>query len=875
MWFRRRPDSDFRAEIEAHIRLEEDRLIAEGITPKAARAAARKGFGNATAVQERFHDSTRRVWWEQFGSDLRYGLRSLRKAPAFTLAGVLTIALGVGANTAIFSLVDAVLLRTLAVRNPGDLVFLGVSGSEGPAGAPPYPCFELLRRNAQSFTGLAAYAADQLRVEIDGRPEQVMGQVASGNYFDLLGVKPALGRLLNSADDRLDAPAAVIGHRYWQRRFGGEASVIGKTIVFDNQSFTIVGVMPPQFAGMEPGHPLDVTFPITTQRSLLGDAGAWWFQIVGRLRPGVSVFRARAESNAIFQGFMDRSGRGSSDMRKKFFDHVVLPPAGRGEDFLRERFSKPLYVLMGIVILVLAIATMNIANLLLARGMSRRREYAIRLATGASRARLVRQTLTETLLLFGLAAIPALLLADATVQILQDAFSQGRLPIALGAHIGGRVLLFTAISTLLAGMFAGLVPALRAFHTDLQQAMKESRGGESHSSGRWGRALVGAQVAVSLVLLAEAAAFVETLIHLRRVDLGFHSAQALTMSIEPPAGAVSARQYAAYWSRVLDNVRSIPGMRSAALSIYTPLSGRDRGSLVQVAGYAAESSEDRTVHTNAVSEDYFETLGIQLLRGRTFTARDAEGAPQVAMINEAAARKYFAGRDPLGQTFRFDKAPASEAGYRIVGVVADAKHMGLREHAARFAFFALRQPGERAGRFTLSVVSAQPAGQTLTSIRRTIAEIDPRILISEVITMQQQVDSTLLSERLLSALSAALGGLAMVLASIGLYGVLSYRIGQQRQAIGIRMALGATPGGIAAAVLRQSAAVIGVGVMAGLPFALLAGRATQSLFWGVEWRAAGIYGAAILLLCLVACASSYLPARRAAGIDPADTLRYD
>ena len=876
MRWRKRPDSDFQAEIESHIRFEADRLIASGISPEEAEFLARRSFGNPTIALERYHESRRWVWLEQLLQDLRYALRSMRKGPAFTAAAVLTIALGVGANTAIFSLVDAVLLRMLPVRNPKQLVFINAAGTEGSSGSPPYPCFERLRDGAEAFSGIAAFASDELKIEIDGVPEQVMGQVASGSYYDLLGLRPALGRLLTPLDENLDPPVAIISYSYWRRRFAGDLFVSGRTVSFRNQAFQIVGVTPPQFWGLHPGRPIDVTFPITTEGKLLADPGAWWFETIARLKPEVAASSAKAQSDTIYQSFMQGS-RHSAEMLRKHFDHIELNPASHGLDLLRRRFSKPLFALMAIVGLILLIATANIANLLLARGAARAREFAIRLATGAGQSRLIRQILAETLLLFVCGALPGILLAQAGTVAIASLFATGRRPITLDAGLNIHVLAFTMSVTLAAGLLAATPSIWRAFRTDPQEAMPEgrSRTGESRGAGLVGRTLVSFQLALSLVILVAAAALIQTLANLRKADLGFQPGSVLTLSIEPSAAAGEPNSTVPFWSRVLESVRGIPGVRAAGLSIYTPLSGRDRGAMLTVPGFQPATTEDRIAHVNQVSDGYFETLGILLLRGRRFSESDSAAGPTVAIVNESAARKYFPNRDPIGESIEFDQRPSSRSSYRIVGVVRDTRHMNLREPAPPLVYIPVRQPRDGMPRLTLAVAASLPEGPLTASIRKAVATIDPQALISEVVSLNQQMNSTLLTERLLSGLSTAFASLALILAAVGTYGALSYRAGQQRQSIGIRIALGATPSSVARGVLHQVGAMIGYGLLAGFPCAYLAARASASLLWGLTSTDMAPYWQAATILCTIALASAYLPARRAALVDPAETLRHD
>jgi len=877
MWFPKRRDSDFDAEIESHILLEVDRLVAEGMPPAEAEAAARRAFGNLTIAREAFFEGQRWLWFHELRQDLRYGLRSFRKAPAFTAVVILTIALGIGASTGVFSLMDAVLLRSLPVKNPKELVFLETAGTAGPSGPPSYPCFSRLRAETTSFSGMAAFASDELRIEIGGRPEQVMGQVASGDYFEVLGVKPRLGRLMEAEDEKLTPPITVISERYWRQRFGGDPGVIGKSISFRNQAFTVVGVTPAEFFGLQPGSPVDLTFPITIEGAPLADPGTLWLHgIIARLKPAASAEAAQAEADNIFRSFVSPS-LFPADLIAKHFHHLQVEPAAQGLDMLRRRFSRPLYALMGIVGLVHLLAIANVANLLLARGINRGRELGIRLAVGAGRARIVRQLLTETLLLFCLGAVPGVLLAGWGVRLIGNLFHEGRRPITLEAGLNWRVLAFALVVTLLAGLISSVMPAWRAFRTDPEQAIKEGqeRSSESRGSAMLAHGLVAFQVGVSLVLLVGAVAFAKTLASLRNVDLGFRAQEVLTMSLRVPEGYRQAGSSTALWNEALESVRRLPGVRAAAVSIFTPLSGRDRGRLVRVRGYEPATTEDATIHINQVSEGYFEVLGMSLLRGRLFTDRDAERATRVALINESAVRKFFEDRDPIGESLELRRTGGYSA-YRIIGVVRDTKHMDLREASKRFAFLPLRQPIDVEQRVTLLVAPGAPNGELrlLQPVRNAIERVDPGILISDVITIRSQLDSTLLTERLLSGLSSAFGLLAMILASIGLYGVLSYRIGRQRLSIGIQMALGASPSFVALRVLRQSGLVIVLGLMAGLPFAIVAARLADTMFWGVKASDPVIYIASAGLLSLVGIASAYLPARRAASIDPARALRH-
>ncbi len=883
MWFRgffRRRDRDaqLNEELQFHLDEEAEERREQGLSADDARWAARRDLGNLALLQE----DTRAVWgWtfvEQLGQDLRYGLRSLVRSPSFTAAAALTIALGVGANTAVFSLMNAVLFRSLPVPNPAELVFPEAAGSAGTSGAPPYPCLVRLRDETKSFAGLSAFTnVDEMRVEIDRGPEQATGIAASGNFLEVLGVKAAMGRLLETRDENMDPPVALIADRYWQRRFGADPAVLGKTFVFGTRAYTIVGVLPGGFRGLEPGRIPDIVMPLHVDKRLEEDASTWAFLAIARLKPGITLARAQAEADAVFRSFMStQQASYPADMLARSFHHLELTPAAYGLNSLRGKYSKPLYLLMGIVGLLLLLAAANIANLLLARGIARQREFAIRLATGAGRARLVRQLTTETLLLAVIGAVPGIFLAGWAVRIVESMFAQGRRAIVLEASLDFRVLAFSTIVTFAAALLSGLFPAWRVFRADPEEALKagHARAGDSRGAATLSRALVSLQVAVSLILLVGAVSFVRTLWNLRRIDTGVSNDRALTMSVEVVQAHEKPDEAGAFWGRLLADIRGIPGVRSAAMSVLTPLSGRDRGMRVRVRGFQPANPRDAQIHINQVSEGYFETLGIPLVRGRMLSDRDAAGAPRVALLNETAARKFFAGRDAVGEEIRFQ---GNDTAWRIVGVVHDTRHRSLRETPAPFVFLPIRQPKDADRRVTLSVVAANPGSEAalLSAIRNVVATTDSRMLVSEVITLRSQFENTILTERLLSGLAAVFGALALLLAAVGLYGVLSHYIGRQRRAIGIRMALGASAASIRRRVLWQSLMIVITGLAVGLPFAILAARAADTLFWDVTSRDLVNYGSPMVVLALVGLISSFVPARTASRIAPAEALRHD
>ena len=799
-------------------------------------------------------------------TDLRYALRSVRNSPGFATVVILTLAIGIGANTAIVSLLHTVLLRELPVTNPQELVFIRTAGDRGLGGAPPYPYFERIRQQGSSFSGMAAFGIDELRVEVDGSVEQVFGQVVSGNYFQVLGVTPAAGRLMTADDERLDPPVAVIGHGYWQRRFGGAPGAIGRTLSFGNRTFTIVGVTPPRFHGFEPGRQVDVTLPITLEPAMVRNAQVQWFHAVARLRPGIGTRQAAAETNASFQSF--RAERDRSDARAPArFDRIELTPASRGMEQLRARFSSPLSLMTLVTGIVLLIACANLGALLLVRGATRRREFALRLATGASSGRLLRQILTETLVLFVLGAAAGLFVAYVAIEGLTGFFATGRRPILLDVQYDWRLVSYAIGVTLATGVLTGVWPALRALRIEPPTAIKEH---ETRLTG-WRRSraqqlLVAGQVALSLALIVAAALFARTMINLRAVDLGFDSSGVLTMSLDPglsrEAGTGAREQL---WTRWLERVRALPGVRSASLSVLTPLSGRNTGAMISVPGVNSRGD----VRLNHVSEDYFRTFGITVLAGRLLTRQDAASALKVVVLNETAARTVLAGRFPLGERVELGGAGL----YQVVGVVGDYKHLSVREAAQPFAFVPLEQPVNPISRLTLSVSSATASPMMARAVADEIRAIHPNTLVSDVIAVDAQIDETLVSERLLAILATGFAVLVLALAAIGLYGVVSYAAAARRTEFGVRLALGAPRSHVAAGVIAEALLPVATGIAIGLPLSLMTARAAERLLFGVTPSDAMSYVLGAAAMLIVAAAAAWFPARRACALDPAATLR--
>lgn len=814
--------------------------------------------------------------------DLRYGVRMLLKHKVVTLVAVTSLGLGIGANTAIFSLIDAVLIKTLPVSKPEQLYFIQTAGPRQPSGgAPPYPCFERFQQQNRSFTGLAAFTARDLRLRIGGEREEVSGQFVSGNYFSLLGINPFIGRVLLPSDDiepgknGVNGYVAVISYDYWTRRFGRDPSVIGKVFHVGLDPVTIVGVTPPEFYGLFPGTRIDISIPIIFQGAqTLADKDSYWFRAVGRLKPGASLVQARAELNAIFQPFMNETSM-PPEMKREVFARIELAPASRGMDTLRRQFSQPLQALMVIVALVLLIACANVANLLLARATGRRKEFAIRVSLGASRVRLLRQAFTESLLLVSLGGLLGLFLARWGGSFLVSFFASGNDQIFLKLTLDRRVLFFTAGVALLTGLIFGFAPAIHAARVDATPALKDSASRSAYSHSRFGKSLVAGQVALSLLLLVGAGLFLRTLRNLKNIDAGFRSEGVLTMRVNPAVQVNQGARLVALWGELLARVERLPGVRSASLSTLSPLDGNDRGVRVEVAGFTPRAELDKDIRLNQVSPGFFKTFGIAKLQGRTFEESDNESGPKVAVLNETAARFYFGGRSPLGGllTFKLGKRPAVQ--YAVVGVVSDSRYNNLREPDSRLVYLPRLQALDQLGRLTLAVSAGRGAADLVSVVPNELRASGSDILITDIATLNEQVDQSLLQERLVATLSLFFGALALLLACIGLYGVMSYNVARRTHELGVRVALGARSQDVVWLVMKETLLVIAPGAAIGLAAALATTRLISSLLFGLAANDPATIAAATALMIGVAALAGYLPARKASRVAPMEALRHE
>ncbi len=824
--------------------------------------------------------------------DIRHGSRALRKNPSFAVVVVLTLGLGIGANTAIFSLMDQVLLRSLPVRDPASLVlfdgpgaFMGRTYNDHTFSYPMYTDFR--DRGGDVFTGVLARFPTSMTVVWKGQAERAAGELVSGNYFDLLGIRPALGRVLTAADDRTPGghPLAVLSYGYWMRRFGGDPAVLNQTINVNGHPLSIVGVTSQGFAGLQVGESADVMVPMMMKAQMtptwndLDNRRSRWLNVFARLRPGVTRAQAEAAMNVVYRQVneleIQQIPSPSPSFHQRFTTkHLDLLSGARGLSDLRTQFSTPLIVLMSMVGLVLLIACANVANLMLARTTSRQKEIALRLALGAGRGRIVRQYLAESCLLAFAGAALGLLLATWTGGLLLASLPGERASSTLSSDPDLRVALFALALGLLTALVFGVGPALAATRETVTSALKEEAGAVvgGGRQARLRRLLVVGQVAMSMLLLAGAGLFARSLYNLKTIDPGFQVERLLAFSVDPSLSGYDNAAAVALYDRMQGELSAVPGVRNASMSEIGALSGNDWSMTVHVEGYQSKEGEDMNPSVDGVGPRYFATMGIPVVAGREFTESDTKGAPKVAIINETMAKYFFGSDNPIGRHFGVGRS--TPADIEIVGVVKDVRSLQLRNQAPRFIYLPYRQDDSLTS-LTFYVRSAQDRQAAATAVRQAVQRLDPNLPIFDMKSMDVQVDESLFIERMVAALSVAFGGLATLLAALGLYGVMSYAVARRTREIGIRMALGAERGRVLWLVLRDVALLAGAGIAGGLLCALWLTRQVQSQLFGLSPNDPVTIGGAVLLLAAIAMAAGYVPARRATAIDPMQALRSD
>jgi predicted permease len=907
LFHKARREQELTEELDAYLEMLIEQKIEGGLNPEEARRAALLELGGKEQVKEKVRDVSMGNHLETFWQDLRYAGRMLRRNPGFGAVAALTLGLGIGANTAIFSVIDAVLLKMLPVKNPEQLVLLSHANKREALAAFPYKDYRRLRDQNQVFSGSLAYRSIRLNVSVEGQPEPaVAGQFVTGNYYSVLGVNAALGRTIIPDDDQFSAlPVCVISYNYWRRRFARDPAVVGKTIHISGIPFTIIGVTPPEFFGLEVGSSLDISVPVMVwaQRTTTGRGvsivderqNSSLFTVIGRLRPDVSMAQAQANLGLLYQQIVAeriaryQGGKGAGG-QSRLEESLVCESGGHGLSELRWQFSRTLLVLMSVVGLVLLIACANVAGLLLARAVARRKEIAIRLALGVGRLRLIKQLLTESLLLGSLGGLLGLLFAFWGNRLLLPLLSQGEIPVHLNLNPDVRMLTFTVAVAVLTGVLFGLAPACLATRVDLNSALKNDAPGLARGTGirsasmTFGQIFVIAQVVFSLLLLIGAGLFVRSLQNLQNAETGFVRENLLVLKLEPAGSGNKTPRLGLFYDEVLRRVEAIPGVRQASLVGYSPMARREwlaqgqspasSANPMSLQGYTPQPGEEMVIPWMQVYPKSFATLGIPLMAGRDFNSQDSQQSPQVGIINESMARRFYGNESPIGRFFGFN-GPEHSGEIEIIGVVKDVKYTSPRNENSAMFYIPFSQANTGRAQMTLVVRTAVDPTTIAAAVRRETQAMDPQAPRFEVETLATQIAASLGKERLLATLSSGFGLLALLLSCFGLYGVLSYAVARRTREIGIRIALGADRRDVIRLVLRDAIRLVLLGVALGIPAALAASRLVYSQLFGISAADPGAIGLATLILLGVAAAASYLPARRAARVDPLVALREE
>jgi len=902
-WQRQRRDVDLARELDAYLAEETDDQIASGRTLEEARAAAMRKLGNVTRIREQEYEHNSLVTLETLGKDVAYACRLLRRSRGFAAVAILSVALGIGANASVFTLLDQVMLRSLPIDRPRELVLVTAEGDQygngwGEGNELSYPRYVDLRDSNEVFAGMFCRFNFPLDVSTGGSGERVAGELVSGTYFPVLGVTPALGRVFDGRDEGAPgaSPVLVLSHRYWKNRFGSDPGVVGRTLRVNNQVMTIVGVAREGFDGTNLGSATDVFVPVTMSQQVtpmekgLSDRQMRWLNVFGRLKPGVTaaeaqaglqpLYRARLQFEVRQEGF----AKAQPGEKARFLKGTVaVTPAAYGKSSLRTQLTTPLWILMAIGTGVLIISCANVANLLLARATARRREIAVRFALGATRARVIRQLLIESVLLALAGGGAGVLLATWGAHGLLAFFTHPDITLTVTPWPDTRILVFNVIVSGATGILFGLAPAWQITRAEITPALKSESGGVlGGGHGRLRKGLVIAQVMLSLLLLVGAGLFLRTLHNVLSIDAGFDTARLLSFSVDLVAHGYGPGESKLFAKRLLERVRATPGVAGAGFASHALLEGGSWNSAITIEGRAYDPDRLVVTHNNLISPGYFDAMGIPILAGRDVDARDERHTPvtaetpqpTVAIVNEQFVKQYLPGQRPLGVHVGFGTGPGTETPIEIVGVVATAKYTSMRSEPKAQLYLPYLQAPSVIG-MTMYVRTLQKPQSLAESMRHVTRELDPTLPLYNVRTVQEQVNQSLVNERLIASLASVLGTLATLLAMVGLYGVMSYTVARRTREIAVRMALGARRHWVASLVVRDMLALVGIGVVMALPALWWVNRYVASALYEVTPTDPATIVSAIAILLCAAAVAVWIPSRRALRVSPMVALREE